>query len=101
MGNAGYKLIANSNNEKSFAKKIGTMLVLALPKVIKGLSVIGTIALILVAGGIFVHNVDFVHHLLPALPSVVLEFVVGLVVGFIGLLLVKILHKIWKMIRKK
>lgn len=77
------------------------MLVLALPKVINGLSIIGTLALILVAGGIFVHNVDFFHHLLPALPSVVLEFVVGLVVGFTALLLINIFHKIWKMVRKK
>ncbi len=101
MDDVGYKLIASSKNEKGFKKSIGKMLVLALPKVINGLSIIGTLALILVAGGIFVHNVDFFHHLLPALPSVVLEFVVGLVVGFTALLLINIFHKIWKMVRKK
>lgn len=101
MDDVGYKIIASSKKEKSFAKKIGRMLVLALPKVIKGLSVIGTLALILVAGGIFVHNIDFFHHILPALPSVVLEFTVGLLVGFLGLLLVKVLEKVWNLIRKR
>ncbi|MCG2461545.1 DUF808 domain-containing protein [Flavobacteriaceae bacterium F89] len=100
MDDLGYKLIASSKNEKSFVKKIGRMLVLALPRVIRGLSVIGTLALILVAGGIFVHNLDFFHHLLPSLPSVVLEFFVGLLVGFTCLFVVKIVQKIWKSIRK-
>src|SRR5690606_2024225 len=63
MDDVGYKLIASSNNKKSLVKKMGKMLVLALPKVIKRLSVIGTLALLLVSGGIFVHNIDFFHHI--------------------------------------
>ncbi len=100
MDEAGYKLIASSKKEKSFAKFLGNILVKALPYVIRGLSVIGTIALIFVAGGIFVHNLDFFHGFLPELPSLVLEFAVGLVVGFLALLVVMISKYIWKAIRK-
>ncbi len=95
MDEAGYKLIKRSKNEKSFSKWLGTLLVQALPKVIKSLSVIGTIALILVAGGIFVHNLDFLHHFMPQLPSIILEFVVGLVVGFVSLMVVVGFKRMW------
>src|SRR5690554_1855421 len=100
MDEAGYKLIASSKKEKSFAKFLGNILVKALPYVIRGLSVIGTIALIFVAGGIFVHNLDFFNGFLPELPSLVLEFAVGLVVGFLALLVVMISKWSWKAIRK-
>ncbi|MBT0608800.1 DUF808 domain-containing protein [Aequorivita echinoideorum] len=96
MDEMGYKLIKSSKREKSFAKTFGQFLVNALPKVIKSLSVIGTIALIFVAGGIFVHNINFFHHFMPSLPSFVLEFLVGLVVGFISLLFVLGFKKIFK-----
>ncbi len=100
MDEVGFKLIKNSKKEKSFTKSLGNFLVLALPKVIKSLSVIGTIALILVSGGIFVHSTEFFHNLLPALPSILLEFIVGLVVGFIALLLVNAFMKIKSMLKK-
>ena len=101
MDEAGYKLIKRSKTEKSFSRKLGNVLVQALPKVIKALSVIGTIALILVAGGIFVHNVDFLHHLFPAIPSIITEFLVGLLVGFICLILVVAFKKLWRLMKKK
>jgi predicted DNA repair protein MutK len=67
--------------------------------VIKGLAFIGTIALILVAGGIFMHNIEPVHHLLK-LPSIVGEFPAGPVGGIIALVLVKDLKNIWQ-VRKR
>jgi predicted DNA repair protein MutK len=85
MDELGLKLIGMSTKENSPLKVIGNLLVQALPKVIKSLAVIGTIALILVAGGIFVHNIDFLHHLLPQLPAIVKEFSIGLIIGFIVL----------------
>ena len=94
MDELGFKLIAMSTKEKSPAKIIGNLLVQALPKIIKSLAVIGTIALILVAGGIFVHNIDFLHHVLPQLPAVVTEFIIGLVIGFIVLGIVSIFKKV-------
>src|SRR5690606_29043959 len=101
MDEVGYKLIKRSKKEKSFSKSVGSVLVQALPKVIKSLSVIGTIALLLVAGGIFVHNIDFFHHFLPQLPSILTEFIVGLLVGFGALLLVMGGKKVWKTINNK
>jgi predicted DNA repair protein MutK len=61
----------------------------ALPWVIKSLSVIGTIALLLVSGGIFVHNLPFLHHIFPSVPGLLVEFAVGLLAGFLVLLFVK------------
>lgn len=89
MDDMGYKLIKRSGERKTFGKTVGTFLVKALPWVIKSLSVIGTIALILVAGGIFVHNIEFLHHFLDFMPSILQEFVVGLLVGLVAFLLVK------------
>jgi uncharacterized protein len=94
MDELGYKLIAMNTKERSFSKTIGNLLVQALPKVIKSLAVIGTIALILVAGGIFVHNIDFLHHLLPQIPAFIIEFLVGLIVGIIALGIVTLFKKI-------
>lgn len=96
MDEAGLKLIQLSSKEQSFTKSLGTILVQALPKVIKSLSVIGTIALILVAGGIFVHNIEYLHHLAPQLPAIIKEFGIGLLFGFITLGVVSLFKKIIK-----
>ena len=98
MDELGFRLIALSTRERSLSKTIGNMLVKALPKVIKSLSVIGTIALILVAGGIFVHKIDFLHHLFPQLPSIVREFSFGLIFGLLVLGIVNLFKLI---VRKK
>jgi uncharacterized protein len=95
MDELGYKLIALSSKERSFSKTIGNMLVQALPKVIKSLSVIGTIALLLVAGGIFVHQIEFLHHLFPQLPSILKEFSFGLIIGLLVLGIVHLCKKIF------
>lgn len=95
MDEVGFRLIAFSSRDRSLSKTIGNILVQALPKVIKSLSVIGTIALILVAGGIFAHNIDFLHHLFPQLPSIIREFGFGLIIGLLVLGLVKLFKKIF------
>lgn len=96
MDDLGLRLIKRSGKKKTVSKVIGTFLVSALPWVIKSLSVIGTIALILVAGGIFVHNIEFLHHFLDVLPSILQEFIVGLLVGFAVFLVIKIFKTIFK-----
>jgi predicted DNA repair protein MutK len=96
MDEFGTRLISLNEEENSISDKIGRFFVNALPKVIKALSVIGTIALLLVSGGIFVHNIDFFHHLLPNVPSMLVEFVVGLIVGFVALLLFNGIKKLFK-----
>ena len=94
MDDLGYKLIAFSKNKAGISKIIGTGLVKTLPIVIRSLAVIGTIAMILVAGGIYVHNVHFVHNLFQPLPTILGEFIVGLIVGFAALFIFKIILKI-------
>ena len=80
MDDFGYKLIALNGGES----KVGEFFVLALPKVIKALTVIGTIAMLLVAGGIFVHNLEVIHHLVDGIPFIFGELLVGLVVGAVA-----------------
>lgn len=89
MDDAGYKLIKTSS-KNSFKAKLGGVLVAALPKVIKSLTIIGTLALLLVSGGIFVHNIAAFHHLFPSIPSIITEFFMGLVVGLACLAVVQL-----------
>jgi predicted DNA repair protein MutK len=96
MDDLGYRLIKSSNGKKGILKAMGGFLVQALPWVIKSLSVIGTIALILVAGGIFTHNIDFLHHFMESIPAFIKDFIVGLLVGFVALLMVLIFKKVFK-----
>lgn len=93
MDDIGYKLIG-SDEKKGFAPKFGQFLVNLLPKVIRFLSVVGTIALILVAGGIFEHNIEYLHKLLPQVPTIIKEIVFGIVVGLIAVGVVTIIKKI-------
>jgi predicted DNA repair protein MutK len=86
MDDAGYKLMKHANN-KGFLSIIGSILVKSLPVIIKILGAVGTIALILVAGGIFVHNIEYLHHLFPAIPSVIKEAALGLAAGLIAVTL--------------
>lgn len=99
MDDAGFKLIKRSNN-KGFLFSLGNLLVKALPLVIKFLGIVGTIALLLVAGGIFVHNIDYFHHFLPQIPSTLKEIILGLVVGFITVIIISSIKKAVHHIKK-
>ncbi|GGH23502.1 DUF808 domain-containing protein [Mucilaginibacter phyllosphaerae] len=99
MDDTGYKLIKKANN-KGALSAIGAFLVKLLPVIIKVLSVVGTIALILVSGGIFVHNIDYLHHLLPNFPSIIKELAFGLVAGLIALAIIAGCKKIVSMWKK-
>ncbi|WP_270090090.1 DUF808 domain-containing protein [Sphingobacterium sp. SYP-B4668] len=94
MDDAGHKLITYSN-DKGMLSGIGHLLVKSLPVIIKLLAVVGTIALILVSGGIFVHNIDYLHHIAPDLPAVVKEFATGLLAGIVIVALTMIGKKIF------
>lgn len=94
MDEFGYKLIELNERDDSFSDVVGRFLVNALPKVIKGMGVIGTVALVLVSGGIFVHNVDFFHDILGTWPSILKEILFGLVIGFITFFIMKGIEKI-------
>ncbi|GMQ25075.1 DUF808 domain-containing protein [Algoriphagus sp. oki45] len=94
MDEFGYKLIALNPEDNTFSDKIGRLLVQALPYLIRIIGFVGTIALLLVAGGIFSHNIDFFHHLLPTWPGIIKDFVLGLAVGIVILLPILIFKKI-------
>jgi len=100
MDEFGAKLVDFNEQENSISDKIGRFLISALPKVIKSLSVIGTIALLLVSGGIFVHNLDFMHGLFENIPGILLEFMIGLGVGIVVVFIIKLGTKIWKSLFK-
>jgi predicted DNA repair protein MutK len=99
MDDAGYKLMKHAGN-KGFLSMVGASLVKALPIIIRVLSVVGTGALILVSGGIFVHNITFLHHLLPNMPSVVKELIIGLVAGILVLSIVTAGKKVILLVKR-
>lgn len=84
MDDIGFKLIKRSGGT-GFFNSLGAALVKALPVIIKLLAFVGTIALLLVSGGIFVHNISFLHHLAPKLPAIVVEFAIGVLAGLLTL----------------
>ncbi len=86
MDDLGFKMIeVGEKNNQKLLSKVGQILVQALPKVIKTLTVVGTIAMLLVAGGIFVHNVDSIHHAIDFMPSILGELLVGGIIGVVAL----------------
>jgi predicted DNA repair protein MutK len=94
MDEFGFKLIALNPQDNTISDKIGRLLVNALPVLIRIIGFVGTIALLLVAGGIFAHNIEFFHHLLPTWPGIIKEFLIGLGVGIVCLIPILIFKKI-------
>lgn len=97
MDDFGFRLIKFSN-DKGALTLMGKVLVKSLPIIIKLLGIIGTIALLLVSGGIFAHNIDYLHHFLDELPVLVIELLLGLAVGIALLPVVK--GVLWLLRRK-
>lgn len=93
MDDAGFYLIRKSRNLTGTVamsvKTSGTLLVAALPKVIRILGIIGTIAMLLVGGGMFTHNIETIHHLVASYPSMLADFVIGIIVGSVALVVEK------------
>lgn len=98
MDDAGYKLIKRNNN-KGFLASLGQLLVKSLPVIIKILAVVGTIALLLVSGGIFSHNIEFFHHFLPNLTPMLKELAYGLIAGFLVVGIMHLGKKLWVMVK--
>jgi hypothetical protein len=94
MDDLGLKLIKSSNGKAGFSNSVGTGLVKTLPVLVRGLGILGTFAMILVAGGIFVHNLHFLDELLQSLPSILAQLIVGLLVGIIAVFVFKMVMKV-------
>ncbi len=92
MDDVGYKLI-NRSNDKGFLFKIGQLLVQSLPVIIRLLSIIGTIALLMVSGGIFDHHVDALHGQLSNWPEILRQMMYGFVVGLLVTLVASLFKK--------
>lgn len=96
MDDAGFYLLEKGN---ALARAIGKGLVLAAPKLMKALTIIGTAAMFMVGGGILAHGIPAVHHGIEHLAessgmiggalALTLDVVVGLVGGALALLVVK------------
>lgn len=99
MDDTGYKLVKHADN-KGFLSAVGNLLIKSLPVIIKVLSFAGTVALILVSGGIFVHNIKFLHHLMPNLMPIIKEFGIGLVAGLIAVGLAEVAKRIIVLFKK-
>jgi len=93
MDDFGFNLIEKSN-KKGLLNALGLLLVKALPIVIKTFSVVGTIALLLVSGGIFSHNIEYLQHILSEWPTIIKEFIFGVLGGIFALVLTDIVKKL-------
>jgi predicted DNA repair protein MutK len=100
-----------SRKSGSAARAIGNLLLAAAPRLMKALSVIGTVAMFMVGGGIIGHAFEPLHHLaegaahavagvpvvgglLAALAPTVIDGVAGVIVGAVVLLGVTIVQRL-------
>lgn len=101
MDDVGFYLMKQSGNVK---KSIGSFLVSAAPKLMKFLSIAGTLAMFLVGGGILVHGIDFLHHgvediahltgIFGNLTTTLLNAVIGFIIGAIVVALFTVIGKL-------
>lgn len=96
LDDMGFAILKGNEEKRGFKYYLGTGLVKSLPIIIKGLTIIGTLALFLVAGGIFVHKIEFFHHILENIPGMLRDFIVGLSVGLACAILMFPIKMIWK-----
>ena len=95
----GFKMIELADGRKKLLKTFGEILVNALPKVLKFLTIVGTLAMLMVAGGIFVHNIHSLHELVQTLPAILADLLAGIVIGLIVLTLEKLFVKVKQSIK--
>ncbi len=85
MDDIGFYLIRRAKRmQKGKARLVewaGSLLVTSLPKVIRALGIIGMVAMLLVGGGMFTHNILPLHFALKFMPSLLADLLVGLTVG--------------------
>ncbi|MCI5142109.1 MAG: DUF808 domain-containing protein [Candidatus Electrothrix sp. ATG1] len=74
--------------------KVGHLLIASLPKIIRLLEVVGTAAMLLVGGGMYVHNIKIIHNGLHFMPIMLANLFAGLIVGFVLLFLLHFVQKI-------
>jgi len=104
IDDAGFYLIKISEQlkgvKKIFCLKTGKGLVWVLPKIIKVIGIIGTLAMLLVGGGIFVHNIHQIHDFFHLIPTIATELLTGFFVGLIAFLFYMIVVKLRSVLKK-
>ena len=84
MDDVGYYIVNNSK-DGSIKEKLGELLISSLPVVIKFLSVIGTIAMLLVSGSLITHNINIIHefyeHNITFIPIMLFDFIISILIG--------------------
>ena len=88
--------------KNTLAKMVGNSIIFLMPWLMRSLSILGTIAMFMVGGGIFSHNLPFVHHFIEQLNLSPLlfslsDFIVG---ALVGLLLCLISLPILRLLKK-
>jgi predicted DNA repair protein MutK len=89
-----------SRSERGFTRALGAGILRIAPWLMKGLSVAGTAAMFLVGGGILVHGIPPLHHLVEStgmLPSLMLNAIAGIVAGGLALAGVTLVQKMRKL----
>lgn len=74
--------------KNALAKMVGNSIIFLMPWLMRSLSILGTIAMFMVGGGIFSHNLPFIHHFIEQLNLSPLlfslsDFIVGALVGLL------------------
>ena len=87
-----------------FTQKVGKVLFAAAPKLMKFLSIAGTLAMFLVGGGILVHGINFLHHevediahltgIFESFTTALLNGVIGFIIGAAIVALLTVINKI-------
>ena len=96
-----------SKKVSRLAQVVGNSILRAAPYMMKSLSVIGTVAMFLVGGGILVHGIAPLHHAIEAfsegrggaLTGALLNGVAGVVAGAVVLAVVAVAGKLWRGVR--
>ncbi|CAH6842538.1 DUF808 domain-containing inner membrane protein YedI [Vibrio chagasii] len=98
--------LQRTSNGSAVKTKLGNGLVVFAPKLMKTLAVVGTAAMFLVGGGIVVHNVPAIHHLIEPIimdfrgHTIATAVVPTLLNGVIGVLAGLIVVAVWTAIGK-
>ena len=85
--------------KKSFWKKLWKFLVLALPFIIKALSIIWTWAMLVVAWGLLTHNISLIHHFyekINFIPSIIFDTILWFIAGYILVIVFLVWEKLFK-----
>lgn len=74
--------LALIKTKKPVLIKIGLVLVTAAPRIMRILSVVGTVAMLMVAGGIFMHNIEYLNSYFAIIVALIGNLLSEVVIGF-------------------